>query len=183
MSPGGKTPISSRKRPELPPSSPTVTIAVTLFVIFLTPFKSIESPVPPPTATIFGPRFNFLLLYNASSIVPFSLPLFKSNIDKFVFCHPLKKIKAPNAPTKTPTIPDGAFSAICLINSIVKYTGRILNTIIVPNRIRNEPTKIIANHLLTCNPGNNQPASFGMFILSLKNLIFLFYLNCFWGER
>ena len=61
ISPGGKTPISSRNLPDDPPSSPTVTMAVILFVIFFNPLSSVERPVPPPTATIFGPWSSFIL--------------------------------------------------------------------------------------------------------------------------
>ena len=61
ISPGGRTPNSSLKRPELPPSSPTVTTAVILFVILFIPFNSIDKPVPPPIATIFGPLLSFFL--------------------------------------------------------------------------------------------------------------------------
>ena len=55
-SPGGKIPISFRSLPEDPPSSPTVTTAVQLFVIYFIPRSRVESPVPPPTTVIAGPR-------------------------------------------------------------------------------------------------------------------------------
>ncbi|MNS67464.1 hypothetical protein D3C72_1007180 [compost metagenome] len=67
MSPGGKTPNSSRSRPEEPPSSATVTIAVMLSEYSLSPRRSVESPVPPPMATIFGPRRRERLWYMTSA--------------------------------------------------------------------------------------------------------------------
>ena len=57
MSPGGNTPISRRNRPEEPPSSATVTIAVILALYVFNPLNKVDNPVPPPIATIFGPRF------------------------------------------------------------------------------------------------------------------------------
>src|SRR4030095_6976895 len=48
MSPGGMTPRSSRKRPELPPSSVTVTMTERSAGPFFRPRSSVESPVPPP---------------------------------------------------------------------------------------------------------------------------------------
>ena len=62
----------------LPPSSPTVTTAVMLFVIFLIPFNMVDNPVPPPIATILGPLFNFLLLYKSSNTECLFLSLFAS---------------------------------------------------------------------------------------------------------
>ena len=66
MSPGGSICSSSRKRPELPPSSETVTIADRFSIhdsassCFPTscfnPASSVESPVPPPMATRLRPR-------------------------------------------------------------------------------------------------------------------------------
>src|SRR5580765_2944067 len=62
MSPGGSICSSSRKRPELPPSSDTVTIAeseamqassVCLPTKLFRPASKVESPVPPPIATSF----------------------------------------------------------------------------------------------------------------------------------
>ncbi len=55
MSPGGSTPSSRRSRPELPPSSNTVTTAVTETPYRLSPRSRVDRPVPPPTATIRGP--------------------------------------------------------------------------------------------------------------------------------
>jgi hypothetical protein len=55
-SPGGNTPSSRRSRPELPPSSATVTTAVRFPVCSLRPRNSVERPVPPPMATMRGPR-------------------------------------------------------------------------------------------------------------------------------
>src|SRR5262249_21795951 len=64
ISPGGNICNSSRKRPELPPSSETVTIADRLSIqirssVLLTrvfrPASGVESPVPPPIATRFWP--------------------------------------------------------------------------------------------------------------------------------
>src|ERR1017187_9743947 len=60
MSPGGSTSNSRRTRPELPPSSVTVTVAVIssagtagspAFPKSLSPCSSAESPVPPPIET------------------------------------------------------------------------------------------------------------------------------------
>ena len=56
MSPTGGIPSSSRSAPDDPPSSATVTIAVMLLVCSLRPRSSVERPVPPPIATIRGPR-------------------------------------------------------------------------------------------------------------------------------
>ena len=55
-SPGAITPRSRRSRPEEPPSSATVTIAVMLSLYSLSPRSSTESPVPPPRQTMRGPR-------------------------------------------------------------------------------------------------------------------------------
>ena len=55
-SPGGNRPISRRSRPLLPPSSATVTMAVMLLVKGVRPRNRPGSPVPPPMATICGPR-------------------------------------------------------------------------------------------------------------------------------
>ena len=60
MSPGGKTPISSRSLPEEPPSSATVTIAVIFALYCFKPLNKVDNPVPPPIVTIFGPRFKRL---------------------------------------------------------------------------------------------------------------------------
>src|SRR5574344_127137 len=119
ISPGGKIPKDSLSLPELPPSSPTVTIAVRLFVIFLTPLKSIDKPVPPPIATTLGPLFNLRLLYKFSNSTSLFLSSSKSKIERFVFCHPLKKNAAPII-----TIPHANHSVeilfeILLINCIV----------------------------------------------------------------
>src|ERR1044071_931869 len=53
ISPGGSTSNSRRSRPELPPSSLTVTTAVmsTVLARCLRPCRSADSPVPPPIAT------------------------------------------------------------------------------------------------------------------------------------
>ena len=56
MSPGGRMPRLSRRRPEEPPSSATVTIAVILRVCSLRPRSSEAMPWPPPMATTRGPR-------------------------------------------------------------------------------------------------------------------------------
>ena len=56
MSPTGGIPSSSRRTPDEPPSSATVTIAVRLLVCSLRPRRSVDRPVPPPIATTRGPR-------------------------------------------------------------------------------------------------------------------------------
>ena len=56
MSPIGGRPISVRSLPEDPPSSATVTTAVMLLVCSFKPRSSMDRPVPPPIATMFGPR-------------------------------------------------------------------------------------------------------------------------------
>ena len=56
MSPTGGMPSSSRSAPDEPPSSATVTIAVRLPVCSLRPRRRVDRPVPPPIATIRGPR-------------------------------------------------------------------------------------------------------------------------------
>ena len=56
MSPTGGIPSDSRNAPDEPPSSATVTIAVRLLVCCFSPRSRFESPVPPPIATIRGPR-------------------------------------------------------------------------------------------------------------------------------
>src|SRR5206468_540462 len=61
MSPGGRTPSSSRRRPELPPSSVTVTITDKSALNFFNPRKRVERPVPPPMETIFGPMMDGVL--------------------------------------------------------------------------------------------------------------------------
>ncbi len=55
-SPTGGTPSSSRSLPDDRPSSATVTTAVMLLLNSLRPRSSVDSPVPPPMATILGPR-------------------------------------------------------------------------------------------------------------------------------
>src|SRR5690554_4394835 len=55
ISPGGRIPNSCRRRPELPPSSATVTMAVRSAVNFLSPRRMVPKPVPPPMTTIRGP--------------------------------------------------------------------------------------------------------------------------------
>ena len=60
-SPGGSIPHSLRILPELPPSSVTATTAVMFLVKALMPRSSVESPVPPPTAIMYGP-LDILLL-------------------------------------------------------------------------------------------------------------------------
>ena len=54
-SPGAIIWKSSRNRPEEPPSSATVTIAVKFVVFLFNPRRSIDNPVPPPMTTILGP--------------------------------------------------------------------------------------------------------------------------------
>ena len=56
MSPTAGTPRTSRSAPDEPPSSATVTTAVRLLVCSLRPRSRTDSPVPPPIATIRGPR-------------------------------------------------------------------------------------------------------------------------------
>ena len=56
MSPTGGIPSSSRRTPDEPPSSATVTIAVRLLVCSFSPRSSADRPVPPPIATMRGPR-------------------------------------------------------------------------------------------------------------------------------
>ena len=56
MSPTAGTPSCSRSSPDEPPSSATVTTAVRLLVCSLRPRSRVERPVPPPIATICGPR-------------------------------------------------------------------------------------------------------------------------------
>ena len=51
---------SLRSLPLDPPSSATVTIAVKLPVYCFNPLNRLDKPVPPPIATIFGPRSNVL---------------------------------------------------------------------------------------------------------------------------
>ena len=68
MSPGGGIPISLRSMPEPPPSSATVTTAVRFLVYFFSPRSMVERPVPPPMATILGPRSHSWVLGMASSI-------------------------------------------------------------------------------------------------------------------
>src|SRR5262249_17561040 len=55
-SPGGSTPNSRRSRPEDPPSSATVTIAVTSCVTLRSADSDAASPCPPPSATTRGVR-------------------------------------------------------------------------------------------------------------------------------
>ena len=55
MSPGGNDPSSSRNRPELPPSSVTVTMTDRCPGPFFKPRNNVDSPVPPPIETILGP--------------------------------------------------------------------------------------------------------------------------------
>ena len=49
-------PMSRRSRPELPPSSAIVTTAVRLLVCALRPRSRAARPLPPPIATMRGPR-------------------------------------------------------------------------------------------------------------------------------
>jgi len=56
MSPTAGMPSSSRSTPDDPPSSATVTMAVRLLVCSLRPRNRVDKPVPPPMATILGPR-------------------------------------------------------------------------------------------------------------------------------
>src|SRR5690348_11015529 len=60
MSPGGKTCSSSRSRPELPPSSVTVTMTDKRALIFFNPRNRVERPVPPPIETILGSLLFFV---------------------------------------------------------------------------------------------------------------------------
>ena len=69
MSPGGGMPMSRRSIPEPPPSSATVTTAVRFFVYFFGPRSMVDRPVPPPTATILGPRSHCWGLTDSSAIV------------------------------------------------------------------------------------------------------------------
>src|SRR5207249_9377005 len=54
ISPGGNTPSSSRSRPELPPSSVTVTITDNSARNCFSPRNRVDRPVPPPMQTILG---------------------------------------------------------------------------------------------------------------------------------
>ena len=56
MSPTGGTPSCSRSMPLEPPSSATVTTAVMLLLTSLSPRSKVDWPVPPPMATMRGPR-------------------------------------------------------------------------------------------------------------------------------
>ena len=145
-------------------------------VILFIPLNNIDSPVPPPIATIFGPLFNFLLRYNVSKIVSSALPLCISNIDTLVFCQPLKNKYTPNTVIKIAKMSVGNVIAIFRINSMIKYTGRKSKNIINPIVINKEPIKINANQRFTSNPGSSQIASF---ILSLKVFFILFIFFTF----
>ena len=56
MSPTAGMASDSRSRPDDPPSSATVTTAVMLLLYAFSPRSSVDRPVPPPKATILGPR-------------------------------------------------------------------------------------------------------------------------------
>ena len=56
MSPTAGIPSSVRSTPDEPPSSATVTTAVRFDVCSLRPRRSADRPVPPPIATMRGPR-------------------------------------------------------------------------------------------------------------------------------
>src|SRR5580693_4441599 len=91
ISPGGKMRFSRRSRPELPPSSVTVTIAVRLEMgccslasssrrrttKSFSPRSSVDNPVPPPSATTQSPRgdgFDLEALFFTSDPVCSILP-------------------------------------------------------------------------------------------------------------
>src|SRR5699024_8861779 len=59
-SPGGTALNASRSKPLLPPSSATVTIAVTSASLSFNLSSTTGRPVPPPTITILGLLFFFL---------------------------------------------------------------------------------------------------------------------------
>ena len=67
MSPTGGMPSSSRSAPDDPPSSATVTIAVRLLECSLRPRRRLDRPVPPPMATIRGPRASWRFWYRTSA--------------------------------------------------------------------------------------------------------------------
>ena len=97
-SPGGSIPHSALILPELPPSSVTATTAVIFRVKPFKPLSKVESPVPPPTATITGPIANFF--DNAPRIfIPRFLNGLKSNA--------VSKNNAVKIPSKKPKAQSG----------------------------------------------------------------------------
>ena len=69
-SPGGSIPHSFRIRPEDPPSSVTATTAVIFRVKDFMPRRSVDNPVPPPTATIYGPEDSLRLMARSNAGLP-----------------------------------------------------------------------------------------------------------------
>jgi hypothetical protein len=74
MSPGGGIWNSSRKRPELPPSSETATIAdnrsiegpsAAVPTYFFNPDNNVDKPVPPPIATRSSPSVSIFRISNS----------------------------------------------------------------------------------------------------------------------
>src|SRR4051812_26787520 len=72
MSPGGRTPSSSRSTPELPPLSNIVTTALTLSQgLLLSPPSRLGRPVPPPKHPTFNSRSCIAhILYNEVMHIP-----------------------------------------------------------------------------------------------------------------
>src|SRR6059036_3700778 len=81
MSPGGITPSSSRSRPELPPSSVTVTMTERAAGPFLRPRSNVDKPVPPPMETILGvDNFNGLLFRRRDQFSKFRLVRYRLKV-------------------------------------------------------------------------------------------------------
>ena len=72
ISPGGIIALSRISRPLEPPSSVTVTTAVMFEVWAFRPRRSVESPVPPPIATMRGPCASCCRRRYTSTLSPFS---------------------------------------------------------------------------------------------------------------
>ena len=68
-------PRSCRSIPEPPPSSATVTMAVRLRVRLFSPRSMVDSPVPPPMATILGPAPPFHSVIVSTSLRPRHVPV------------------------------------------------------------------------------------------------------------
>src|SRR5438552_12131477 len=125
MSPGGRMRFSRRKRPELPPSSVTVTMAarsamgrsavarpsVRRITCSLRPRRSVERPVPPPRATTRRPgervcdleaRF-FMMIFGIGEAASFHGKEF--NTEDVEYAESTEKNKPDRLPTGSGQVP------------------------------------------------------------------------------
>src|SRR3989449_11662165 len=161
MSPGGRMPSSRRSRPELPPSSNTVTTAVRLLVNSFSPRSSVESPVPPPMTTMRGPRRRWRCWARTSTSWCWPGGRRAPAMARTVPCRPANTASNPPPMNATPSqLGDSAprlqvstAPARRNIENSIQPSGRTLTMSRTPADSNKMPAAISTTHRFTPSPG------------------------------